>query len=140
MRRPAVDAEAGFLDRRSIETPPRFCLPRHRCTGGSTPPPGGGSEPPKLGKLVGNPKTGTATLAIQLPGPGKLVISGKGVTHVTKSVKGAGKVTVTIRATGKQMKKLKEDDTVTLTVTVAFTPTGGKTEKVKKAVVLKLAP
>ena len=108
--------------------------------GGSTPTPSGGSELPRPGKLIGNPKKGTATLAVQLPSAGKLVVSGTGVKHTTKLVKAAAKVTVTIKATGKELKRLKEDGTVTLTVTVAFTPTGGKTEKVKKAVVLKLAP
>jgi large repetitive protein len=110
--------------------------------GGGNPPAGGTGKgkavKPKPGKLTKDMKKGTATLAISLSGPGKLVVSGSGVKKVTGQVKKAGVAKVKITAKGKALKTLKEKGKVTVTVKIAFTPTGGNTVKATKSVVLAL--
>ena len=87
-----------------------------------------GLSKPKLNK-----KRGTATLTVEVPNPGKLTASGKGVKSasvgaavISKKVGAAGKVKLVIKAKGKQKKKLKQNGKVGVKPKITFTPTGGE--------------
>jgi hypothetical protein len=85
-----------------------------------------------LGNLERNHKKSTATLTVNVPNPGELTASGKGVKAgsagaavISKTV-AAGDVKLVIRAKGKQAKQLKTKGKVKLNVAVTYTPTGGE--------------
>jgi hypothetical protein len=88
----------------------------------STPPPLKELRAPKV-KL--NRKTGSATLTVVAPGPGKLALSGAGVRSVRKTVKAAGAVALTVRPTAKTAAKLKATGTARVAVKLTFTPLTG---------------
>jgi hypothetical protein len=84
-----------------------------------------------LGKAKLNKKKGTATLTVDVPNPGELTGSGKGVkvagaagAVISKRVS-AGKVKLTIKAKGKKQKTLNETGKVKVTPKVTYTPTSG---------------
>jgi hypothetical protein len=82
---------------------------------------------------------GTAVLALTIPNPGDLTVSGKGVKGSVKAVGAkqvsAGKVKVVIRARGKKKQTLDDTGKVTVKPKITFTPTGGaphgETRKIK---------
>ena len=85
-----------------------------------------------LSELLRNTKKGTATLTVEVPNPGELALSGKGVrkagaagARVAKSVRAAGKVKLPIRTKGSLKRKLNEAGNVTLKPRITYTPTGG---------------
>ncbi len=101
-----------------------------------------------LGKLKLNKRKGTATLTVDVPGPGKLTLRGKGIrpqrplTRIsssarTRAVDSAGSVKLTIRARGKAKRKLRRTGRATVKARVAFTPTGGSAARRSIAVKLK---
>ena len=62
---------------------------------------------------------------VGVPGPGRLLLTGRGVKRVAKGVKRAGNVTVRVNATGKARKRLRSRGRVTLRLKLRFTPAGG---------------
>jgi hypothetical protein len=89
-----------------------------------------------FGKLKRNKKKGTATLTVDVPGPGKLVLSGKGLVKqrpadafhasvLAKAVSAAGKVKLKVRSKGKKRRKLNRTGKVKVKAKVTYTPTGG---------------
>ncbi len=73
-----------------------------------------------------------------VPGPGRLVLSGKGVEKATKQPKRAGKVRLPIRARSRALKSLLRRGNVRVSLVIAFTPNGGITHvKYKKVTLLK---
>jgi hypothetical protein len=83
-----------------------------------------------LGKVKRNTKKGTATLTVDLPNPGELSASGKGVKAagaavITKTVSAPGKVKLLIKAKGKKRKTLNETGKVKLSPRITYTPTSG---------------
>ena len=109
------------------------------------PPPDNNPPPPPeplntfgFGKLKLNKKNGTATLPIEAPGSGQLLLSGKGVNGGSaRAVASPGTVKLTVRAKGKSAKALKRKGKVKLKVNVTFTPTGGAPNTETKDVTLK---
>jgi hypothetical protein len=89
-------------------------------------PPTGGSGGFSLGKAKDNPKIGTATLPVVVPGAGAVRLSGPGVKPASASAKAAATVHLTVEASGRQATKLAQSGAVTLQVSVTFTATGGK--------------
>jgi hypothetical protein len=85
-----------------------------------------------LGSVKKNKKKGTALLTVDVPGPGKLELSGAGVkpqrslggARASKDVTEAGPVTLKIKAKGKKKAKLASRGKVKVKVNVTFTPTG----------------
>ena len=71
-------------------------------------PPSINPEPPSdaftLGKVERNKKKGTAKLTVNVPGPGTVDLSGKGVKP-QKRMAGAGSLKLSIKATGNKKKK-----------------------------------
>ena len=76
-----------------------------------------------FGAVTLNKKKGTATLAVEIPGPGKVALSGAAVK--AQEVAGAGPAVLNVIPTGKVKKKLKKRGKAKVPVTVTFTPTGG---------------
>ncbi len=88
-----------------------------------------------------NKKKGTATLTVNLPNPGELTASGKGVSAagaavISKAVT-AGTATLLIKAKGKKKRKLNDTGKVKLNAAVTFTPTGGNPSTQSQKVKLK---
>jgi hypothetical protein len=95
-----------------------------------------------LGEVRRNKKKGTATLTVNVPNPGKAVLSGKGVKTAgaagplaAKTVPAAGEVKLKVRAKGEKKRKLNKTGKVKIKAKIIYTPTGGssrtKTKKVK---------
>jgi FG-GAP-like repeat len=94
-----------------------------------TPPPPPPSNAIKVLKVTSNKSNGTAKIKIDVPGAGKVVMTGSGIKKVTKSMGAAGKPQLQVKPTGSLLNKLKKQGKVSVTVKVQFTPTGGSTGK-----------
>lgn len=81
------------------------------------------------GKLTLNKSNGTGKLAIKVPGPGALVVVGKGKTKKVKranlTVTAAKTVKLPLKPTGAGKKVLNSNGKLKTRVDVTFTPTGG---------------
>jgi hypothetical protein len=85
-----------------------------------------------FGGVKRHKKTGAATLAVNVPGPGTLALTGKGVKTqragggavASKTVSAAGTVKLPIKAKGKAKHKLNKTGKVKVKVTVTYTPNG----------------
>lgn len=88
-------------------------------------------------KLKRNKAKGTATLSVGVPGPGTLVVTGKGlvkqrpgrlsraVSVVAKTVGAAGNVNLRIKSKGRKKLKLDNTGAVRVKARVTYSPTGG---------------
>jgi hypothetical protein len=90
----------------------------------------------RFGKLKRNKKKGTAALAILVPGPGTLTMSGMGLAKQDVRPHGAETVKLAVKAKGKAKKKLSRSGTAKVKLKVTFTPTGGDPSTRVKAVKL----
>lgn len=89
-----------------------------------------------LGAVTRNGKKGTATIAVTVPNPGTLAVTGNGVSgEATASA--AGKVSLKIKAKGKKKGKLNAKGKVAVKPTITFTPTGGQPASAGVKVTLK---
>ncbi len=83
----------------------------------------------QIGAVTRNKKKGTASIAVDVPGPGELTASGKGVKAAgaiaAATVGAAGQVQLPIRAKGAKKAKLNDTGKVKLNLGVTYTPTGG---------------
>jgi hypothetical protein len=84
-----------------------------------------------FGKLKRNTGNGTATLTVDVPGPGTLSLKGTGVKKqrsggatLSRTVTEAGSQTLRIRAKGAKKRKLKSVGKVKVKVAVTYTPSG----------------
>jgi hypothetical protein len=84
-----------------------------------------------LGSVTRNRKSGTAKLNLIIPNPGELTASGKGVKAAsgatTSKAVNQGQAQLLIKAKGKKKRRLNQTGTVKLSLSVAYTPTGGNT-------------
>lgn len=82
-----------------------------------------------LSEAVRNKKKGTAILSVDVPNPGELTGSGKGVKVASAAVISkpvtAGATQLLIKAKGKKENKLKRKGKVKVNPTITYTPTGG---------------
>jgi hypothetical protein len=80
-----------------------------------------------LGKIRRNRKKGRATITVNLAGPGKVALAGKGVKRRQRSLATAtgGLLKLTVIAKGKAANRLGDNGSVRVTPKVTFTPTGG---------------
>jgi hypothetical protein len=129
----AVDSGGGG----AVQPPP---------TGGGNqpnPPPATPPGPPpppgnfRFGALKLNKKSGGATLTIVLPGPGKLVLKGKGIVNLTTTVRAKGRFAVAIKPTKKTTQTLQMNGKAGVTAKITFTPTGGTPHTESKSLTLK---
>jgi hypothetical protein len=78
-----------------------------------------------LSKPKLNKRKGTATLTATVPGPGRLVLEGKGIKKQTKTASSREKVELTVKPTKKLKQKLNRTGKAKVPANVTFTPTGG---------------
>jgi hypothetical protein len=128
----------NWQPRDNCEADPGWPDQAFRLIGTASPYPPPPSNAFSFGKLTRNTKTGTATLIVSVPGPGKLALSGNGVVKqrpaggdtrgakgVAKVVSAAGKVKLKVRSKGKKKRKLNRTGRLKLKAKVTYTPTGG---------------
>ena len=90
----------------------------------TTPPPGSPPTPFALAGLIRDKRKRTASLAVDVPGPGTLVLGGRGVVGGQQAVGAAGSAKLLVKATGKTKRALRRRQG-RVAVEVTFTPTGG---------------
>jgi hypothetical protein len=82
-----------------------------------------------LGAISHNKKTGTATIAVKVPNPGELTVSGRGVkvanAVTSKQVHAPGRVRLLIKAKGRKKRKLNSTGKVKVRPEITYIPTGG---------------
>jgi hypothetical protein len=91
------------------------------------------------GKLKRNKKKGTARLTVNVPNPGQLSFSGRGikVRASASAAVSAGPLAVTIKAKGKKAKKLARKGKLKVKLVFTYTPDNGSTKKQSKKVTLR---
>jgi hypothetical protein len=77
-----------------------------------------------VGKLSRNKRRGTALLAVDVPGPGTVSLSGRGLVQRQVSMSGAGQVKLAIKARGRLGRKLRRTGKLTLKASLSFAPLG----------------
>ncbi len=87
---------------------------------------------PKRGR-----RAGSSTLIATVPGAGTLLLAGKGVKKLTKSVSSPGRVTLTLRTDATTKRSLERTGTAKITVNVTFTPVGGDPNTKSKKITLR---
>lgn len=90
----------------------------------------------RLGRLKRNRRAGTATLSVQVPGPGRLSLSGRGVRRDRASARRSGSLKLRIRPSGRTLKRLGAKGKAHVTVTVTFSPDGGTPASQRRAILL----
>lgn len=85
-----------------------------------------------------NTRRGIAWLPVTVPGPGVLVLRGRGVVKQKKTAKAAGTVNLPVMAKG-HTKRLLATGKVKVSVKVTYVPTGGSAHSKSKALVLRKA-
>ncbi|HEY6637823.1 MAG TPA: hypothetical protein VIZ61_09095 [Solirubrobacterales bacterium] len=83
-----------------------------------------------LGAITHNKQKGTATIAVNVPNPGQLTASGRGVrvpnaAVTSKQVRAPGRVRLLIKPKGRKKRKLNATGKVKVRPEITFTPTGG---------------
>jgi len=91
----------------------------------------------RFGKLKRNLKKGTALLIVRIPGPGSLVLRGKGIKKAKRAGKKAGNVKLPVKLVGKAKRKLLRTGASKVRARVTFTPTGGKPRIKSKSLTLR---
>jgi hypothetical protein len=116
-----------------------------------TPPPAPAPQPapPKptppsnafsFGKLTLDRKHGRATLGVNVPDAGKLVLSRSSlVKPVTKTARAKGTLTLAIAPTSTALKTLHKKRKLSLKITLTFTPTGGTARAKSGTILLRLS-
>ncbi len=113
--------------------------PRSNGGGGS----GGGSnntpKPPDNTATPGavKPSGTSATMMLTVPGPGAIVVSGKGLVGAKYHAKGAGPVQLKLVLTSAEKKQLAKTGKVTIKVKIVYTPTGGSPGVTTKTITFK---
>jgi hypothetical protein len=90
----------------------------------------------RFGKLKRNEKKGIASLAIIVPGPGTLKLSGKGLVKEHASPPSVETVKLAVKLKRKAAKKLRAKGKLKAVAVVTYTPTGGDPKTGAKTVKL----
>jgi hypothetical protein len=78
-----------------------------------------------FGKGTISQATGKARLALRLPGPGKLVLRGKGIRKVSRKIGRAGPQSLPLAISAKDRSKFENGGGLKLELSAIFSPTGG---------------
>ena len=89
------------------------------------PPPARPSNSFTLSRPKLNKRNGTAGLSATVPGPGTLVLTGRGIKRFTRFVGRAGPVKLTIKGQPRTQRRLGRTGRAPVTVRVTYTPSGG---------------
>lgn len=87
--------------------------------------------------LVRNRRNGYAVLLVHVPGPGRLVLKGRGVRRLARSARGAGRVRLPVKPKVRLRHFLKRHGKGRIRVEVTFTPLGGVPKTREKPILLK---
>ncbi|MFN8149751.1 MAG: hypothetical protein U0R24_01315 [Solirubrobacterales bacterium] len=87
-----------------------------------------------IGKPTLNKKKGTATLNVDLPGPGSVSLSGERVASQELTAATVGTVALTVKPTGKAKRKLAKKGKLKVGFDIAYTPTGGEQGTQQKSI------
>lgn len=79
----------------------------------------------QIGRLHRDRRHGTVRLTIQVPGSGNLMLNGKAVRTVARTVDGPETVTLTVRPKRGKMRVLKRRGHLRVRIEVTFSPDGG---------------
>jgi glycine rich protein len=90
----------------------------------------------RFGRLTRDRRRGTASLAVVLPGPGALAISGHGLLAGHRSAARAGTVRLALRPNAKTRRLLRRVGRARVVVRVGFTPSGGERRTMTRALTL----
>ncbi len=77
-------------------------------------------------KVKRDKERGTATLAVDLPGPGRLTLSGKGIKRATGDAAEAGSASLSVKPKRKTKRRLANRGKASVTAEVTFKPEGGR--------------
>ena len=78
-----------------------------------------------MGKLRRNRRKGNAKLGVEVPGPGSLGMSGKGLMQLTRSTAKLETLILPIDPDAKTRKRLKNTGKSNLKLTLTYMPSGG---------------
>jgi hypothetical protein len=95
-----------------------------------------------IGALTQDRKQGTATVTVNVPNPGILTLSGKGLKRrrVSKNIAVAGTVRFQIAAAGKKKRKLEKTGRVAMSTMMTYTPAAGEPASTLLTVKLRKRP
>jgi hypothetical protein len=88
-------------------------------------------------RIVGvekNARRGTAKLEVDVPGAGRLALSGKGLKRGRKEPGGTGEVELPVRPKGAAKRKLREAGAARVRANVRYTPMGGEAKTKTKRI------
>jgi hypothetical protein len=91
-----------------------------------------------FGRLLRNTETGTATLRVEVPGPGRVVLAGPQLKRVSRRIAHKGTATLPIRARGRALRTLRAKGTLKAKIRVTFSPAGGSSRSETTRVTLVL--
>jgi hypothetical protein len=120
-----------------LETDLDFAFKTYVASGAPPPPPPTPLNAMSLGKPVLNKTKGTATVPVFVPGPGVVMLTGKGVVKQRREKITAGIVNMLVKPAGKAKRKLNRTGKVKEKVGITYTPTGGVPNSKSKTLVLK---
>ena len=72
-----------------------------------------------------NKKKGTATLAVEVPGPGSIQLRGKSLARSGRTLPAAGTAKLAVKPKGRLKKRLKKRGKLTVRPRITFKPDGG---------------
>ena len=90
-----------------------------------------------LGDVDRNKKEGTAKLTVNIPNPGRLVLTGKGLRKRKKSPDASGDVVLKIKTKKNKLDRLNKNGKVKVKPKITFTPTGGDPATESRRLALK---
>jgi hypothetical protein len=95
-----------------------------------------------IAALTQDRKQGSATVTVNVPNPGILTLSGKGLKRrrVSKNIAVAGTVRFQIAAAGKKKRKLEKTGKVAMSTTMTYTPAAGESASTLLTVKLRKRP
>jgi hypothetical protein len=124
---------AGGTDDTSKPPADDATKPAATSTAPATPP----SNAIVLSRAAADPKRGTSTLSVTVPGPGHLALGGKKVASSSVDTAGPGTVALTIRPKASQRRALRRHGKLRVGLKVTFIPTGGSPATAWRSVLLK---
>ena len=87
--------------------------------------------------LVRNRRNGSAILFVRVPGPGRLILHGRGIRTLARTVQQARRVGLPVRPKVRLRHFLKKHGKGRIRAKVTFKPTGGTPNTIEKPIVLK---
>jgi hypothetical protein len=91
----------------------------------------------RFGGLIRNRRNGSAVLFVRVPGPGRVILKGRGVRRLTRSAPRAMRVRLPVKPKVRLRHFLKKHGKGRIRVEVTFRPVGGEPRSIEKPILLK---